>query len=158
MTPYKGDMTFPPSQTPVYAATSFNGRPVSSLRAGMIRISRPFFLSVCRYIQQLMVGLSTSIEEEDRHPALSESTEGEFRLQRSPSTDTLSKLVEKQSEQHLELMERLSQVSICYDNYIIHRSADSNCILGYISLLPLPGLSGRSGICPSHLPIAGLRA
>ena len=116
MTPYKGAMTFPPSSVPVYAATSFNGRPVSSLRAGMIRISRAFFLSVCRYIQQLMVGLSTSIEQEGRHPALCEGVEGErydeeeFRLPKSPSVETLSKLVEKQSEQHIELMERMSQV------------------------------------------------
>ena len=116
MTPYKGGMTFPPSSVPVYAAASFNGRPVSSLRAGMIRISRAFFLSVCRYIQQLMVGLSTSIEQEGRHPALCEGAEGErydeeeFRLPKSPSVETLSKLVEKQSEQHTELMERLSQV------------------------------------------------
>ncbi|KAI6654843.1 hypothetical protein LOD99_2722 [Oopsacas minuta] len=113
VTPYKGGITFPPSSVPVYAATSFNGRPVSSLRAGMIRISRAYFLSVCRYIQQLMVGLSSSIEQEERrHPALYDSVEdeGEFKLQKSPSMDTLSKLVEKQSEQHIELMERLSLV------------------------------------------------
>ena len=112
-------MTFPPCSVPAYSAVSFNGRPVTSLRAGMVRISRDFFLTVCRYIQQLMVEMSTGVEsgeETERHPALFGSRDREVYIEevnpppRSPSVETLSKLVERQNEQHQELMERLSQV------------------------------------------------
>lgn len=114
-------MTFPPSSVPVYSAVSFNGRPVTSLRAGMVRISRTFFLAVCRYIQQLMVEMSATMEggeEAERHPAL--IGEEELRLPSSPSVEALSKLVEKQNEQHQELMERLSQVSDYFVDYCLY--------------------------------------
>lgn len=111
-------MTFPPARSPLYTAMSFNGRPIISLRSGLYCITRNYFLCVCRYIQKLLTELANEAQYLDkarRHPALPyDPFEAHYNANEEKSSNesvsVLCKLVEKQSEQQYELMEKLTQV------------------------------------------------